>query len=438
MPAHVVVGAQWGDEGKGKVVDLYTEHADIVVRFQGGNNAGHTLVVGQGEQAAKTVLHLIPSGILHPSKQCIIASGVVVDPKILLGEIDALKARGAWHSDDQLRIAADASVIMPYHCALDIEREKARGASKIGTTGRGIGPAYEDRVGRRAVVVRDLLEPEVLMRKLEYNLAEKNYLLKMYGASAFEVDQLMEEMLRYGERLAPFVVDAGRVIREALAAAKHVLFEGAQGTMLDVGLGTYPFVTSSHTTSGGVCVNTGVAPQLLDSVVGITKAYCTRVGAGPFPTELHDELGERLRVAGHEFGSTTGRPRRTGWIDVAALRYAARVNGLTGLAITKLDVLTGLESVRLAVGYRSEDGQTFEEPSMDLAVLDRLKPVYEEMPGWREDISQARRWEELPATAKAFLDRVVELTGVPIVLVSVGPARGQTIVLRGLDQLASV
>lgn len=432
MPAHVVIGAQWGDEGKGKVVDIYTEFADVVVRFQGGNNAGHTLVVDRDGVATKTVLHLIPSGILHSSKVCVIASGVVVDPGILLGEIDALKAQGYLSDEHQLIIAQDASVILPYHCALDRARESSKGDAKIGTTGRGIGPAYEDKVGRRSVFMRDLLDEQALRAKLEHNLPEKNHLLALYGQPTFEVEALLTELLAHGQRLKPFIRETSRFVYEQLKRGRQVLFEGAQGTMLDIGLGTYPFVTSSHTTSGGVCTNTGVAPSALDNIVGITKAYCTRVGAGPFPTELEDEVGDHLRKVGHEFGSTTGRPRRCGWIDVAALRYAVRVNGLNGLAVTKLDVLSGLPTIKICVAYEDEQGQRYDEPPLQPELLERLTPVYEELPGWSDDISNVRQLDELPPAARRFLNRLETMVEVPIILVSVGPRRAETMVLKHL------
>ncbi len=435
MPAHVVVGAQWGDEGKGKVVDLYTEFADVVVRYQGGNNAGHTLVVERDGKPDKTVLHLIPSGILHPDKVCVIASGVVVDPAICLKEIDALQQRGYLKAkSERLLIADDASVIMPYHSALDLAREASRGDDKIGTTGRGIGPCYEDKVGRRSILIRDLLDEDSLRAKLDRLLPEKNHLLSFYGEPLFEMEPMVKELLGYGERLAPFVGDARQYIHAQLSRDRQLLFEGAQGTLLDVGLGTYPFVTSSHTTAAGVCINTGVAPSALDEVVGITKAYCTRVGSGPFPTELDDAVGEHLRDVGREFGSTTGRPRRCGWIDVAALRYAVRVNGLTGLAVTKLDVLSGLDSVKLAVSYTDAEGNEYDEPPMNCETLEQLTPVYEEMPGWDEDLSNMRQRQELPETAQRFLERLETILEVPIILVSIGPARAETIVIRHLNR----
>lgn len=432
MAANVIIGAQWGDEGKGKVVDLYTEFADIVVRFQGGNNAGHTLVVEKDGEVQKTVLHLIPSGILHATKTCVIGQGVVLDPEVLLAEIDALRQRGYLEGDDQLLIADDASVIMPYHRSLDVLREQAKGEDKIGTTGRGIGPCYEDKVGRRSVFVRDLLDEGRLRTKLDAILSEKNLMLEWYGQEPIDLDELVEAFLGYGERIECFVGNAGRFVHEQVSRGRNVLFEGAQGTLLDIGLGTYPFVTSSHTTSGGVCVGTGIAPSQIDGVTGITKAYCTRVGAGPFPTELDDQMGQHLRDTGQEYGSTTGRPRRCGWIDAAALRYAVRVNGFTGLAVTKLDVLSGLEKVKIGVGYKDADGHTYDEPTMDPEKLEGFEPVYEELPGWSEDITGVRVLDELPHEAKHFLERLQTLLEVPISLVSLGPKRAETIVVQNI------
>ncbi|MFW5967140.1 MAG: adenylosuccinate synthase [Persicimonas sp.] len=430
MSTNVIIGAQWGDEGKGKVVDLYTEFVDVVVRFQGGNNAGHTLVVEEDGNVEKTVLHLIPSGILHDDKTCVIGQGVVLDPSVLLDEIDALRKRGYLADDEQLLIADDASIIMPYHRQLDVLREEAKGEDKIGTTGRGIGPCYEDKIGRRSIFVRDLLDENRLRSKLEPILAEKNVLLEWLGAEPLRLDALCEELVGYGERIAPFVGAARRFVHEQVSRGKSVLFEGAQGTLLDIGLGTYPFVTSSHTTSGGVCVGAGIAPAQLERVTGITKAYATRVGAGPFPTELDDEMGRHLRDVGEEYGSTTGRPRRCGWLDAAALRYASRVNGFTSLAVTKLDVLSGLDTVKICVGYRDAEGGELDEPVMDPKTLETLEPIYEEHPGWSEDITGVRILDDLPAEARHFLDRLETLLDVPIALVSVGPQRAQTIVVE--------
>lgn len=432
MTVNVIIGAQWGDEGKGKIVDLLTESADVVVRFQGGNNAGHTLVVQKDGVATKTVLHLIPSGILHPSKTCVIAAGVVIDPAVLIEEIDGLSARGLEISSRQLRIAPNASVIMPYHRAMDIARESALGEQKIGTTGRGIGPCYEDRVGRRAIFMQDLLDEATLRAKIEENLVEKNQLLALYNAQEYTVEQLLSELQPLGQRLAPYIAEVSNYLNVEISAGKSILFEGAQGTMLDIGLGTYPFVTSSHTTAGGVCVATGTAPSLLDEVIGITKAYCTRVGSGPFPTELHDEVGDLLRTSGHEFGSTTGRPRRCGWIDAVMLRYAVRVNGFTGFAVTKLDVLSGLREVKICVAYRDADGKIWQEPPMQMSQIDAVVPVYETLPGWTEDISSIRSVEKLPDAAQSFLQRLEDLLDVPVIVVSVGSRRDETIVRKNI------
>lgn len=433
MSNNVIVGAQWGDEGKGKVVDLFTEFADVVVRFQGGNNAGHTLVVEDEDgNVEKTVLHLIPSGVLHGGKRCVITSGVVLDPAVLIDEIDALQQRGFLGEEGQLVIAEDASIILPYHRALDQAREGADDQQTIGTTGRGIGPCYEDRVGRRSVFVRDLFDASRLRPKIEQNLDEKNRLLEGLGADPFEADDLMDDLLEYGERLEEFVAPVDPILERCITRGDDVLFEGAQGTMLDIGKGTYPYVTSSHTTSGGVCVGAGIAPKDIDGVVGITKAYCTRVGKGPFPTELDDEVGGHLRQVGEEFGSTTGRPRRCGWIDAAALRYAARINGFTGLAVTKVDVLSGLDKVRIGVGYRDEQGNEYDEPVSDAEKYAELEPIYEELPGWEEDVTGVRVRDELPDEAQHFLSRLQTLLDVPIVLVSVGPRRSETIVVENI------
>jgi len=433
MSTNVIIGAQWGDEGKGKVVDLFTEFADVVVRFQGGNNAGHTLVVEHDRgEVEETVLHLVPSGILHEEMQCVIASGVVLDPSVLLDEIEALREQGYLNSPEQLRVASDASVILPYHRELDVAREESAEQQTIGTTGRGIGPCYEDRVGRRAIFMRDLLQKTTLREKLEQNLAEKNRLLEGMGAETYEVDALASRLLSFGEQLEPYLDEVDPLLTRAVERGDDVLFEGAQGTMLDIGKGTYPFVTSSHTTAGGACVGAGVAPRDLDGVVGVTKAYCTRVGAGPFPTELDDEVGRHLRRAGEEFGSTTGRPRRCGWVDAAALRYAVRLNGFSGLAVTKLDVLTGLDTVRIATEYQGPDGETYETPVPDAERYAEFEPVYEELPGWEEDITGIRVLEDLPSEARRFIDRLETLLEVPVVLVSVGPQRGQTIVVENI------
>lgn len=423
MSTSVVIGAQWGDEGKGKVVDILAEAADMVVRFQGGNNAGHTLVI-DGE---KTVLHHIPSGILRKQTACVLASGVVVDPAVCIEEISGLKARGYLEDPEQLTIGSECSIIMPYHRSIDIAREAAKHGTRIGTTGRGIGPCYEDRVGRRSVLARDLLEPEALLEKIRANLVEKNAILRELGQAELDAEAVHAELLALGSQLAPYVRESNRRVRDAVRAGKDVLFEGAQGTLLDVGLGTYPFVTSSHTVSAALCVGTGVPPNAVDNIVGITKAYCTRVGEGPFPSELEDATGQFLRDAGHEYGSTTGRPRRCGWLDAPALRFAARINGMTTIAVTKLDVLTGLDTIRVATAYFDPvTGTELDEPPADWRVLDRVEPVWKDFDGWEEDITAVTSFEDLPAAAQTYVIALEELVGVPIGIVSVGPSRRAT------------
>jgi adenylosuccinate synthase len=429
MPTCVVVGAQWGDEGKGKVVDLFAEECDFIVRYQGGNNAGHTLVVDRGNGPEKTVLHLLPSGILHPDKVCVIARGVVIDCDVLFRELDALAARGIGVAPAQLRIDLDAHIIMPYHRDIDLGREAASGDAKIGTTGRGIGPCYEDMIGRRGIRVRDLLEPARLIDRLQAVVPDRNATLRWLGRPEVTVEALAALLAPAAERLAPFAADCRSLVGDAWRAGKRVLFEGAQGTLLDVGHGTYPFVTSSYTTSAGVCVGVGVPPRAIEKVVGITKAYATRVGAGPFPTELFDEDGAQLRARGQEFGATTGRPRRCGWFDAAAVRYAHRLNDFTGLAITKLDVLSGFDEIKVCVAY-DLDGQRLEVADADAVSLQRSVPIYETWPGWKQDLTAVRRLEDLPAAARAYLERLTELCGVPIDVVSVGPDRAQTLVLH--------
>ncbi|HVO19224.1 MAG TPA: adenylosuccinate synthase [Anaeromyxobacter sp.] len=426
MPNVVVVGAQWGDEGKGKIVDLLTQYADVVVRFQGGNNAGHTLVV-DGE---KTVLHLIPSGILHPGKACVIGNGVVVDPEVLVLEIDRLKQKGFLADDGQLVVSLDAHVIMPWHKALDLAREKSMGEGKIGTTGRGIGPTYEDKVARRGLRIRDLLDEERLRRKVRERAALAREELARLGAPA-ELDEaaLVRRATELGQRIARYAADVSLWLHRALKAGRSLLFEGAQGTLLDVDHGTYPFVTSSNTVAGNAVVGSGLGPGAVDYVLGISKAYSTRVGSGPYPTELKDETGERLRKLGSEFGATTGRPRRTGWLDAPALRFAARVNGLDGLALTKLDVLTGFETVRIAVAYKL-GGKVIEEMPGDPEELERCVPVYEDLPGWTAKVEGLRTWDDLPPRARSYVRRVEVLSGVKVVGLSVGADRGETILVE--------
>lgn len=422
----VIVGAQWGDEGKGKVVDIYTENANAVVRFQGGNNAGHTLVVGN----EKTVLHLIPSGILHEGKKCIIGNGVVVDPKVFIQEIEGLKKKGYMKDDDQLVIDRNVHIIMPYHKKIDIARESKPGERRIGTTGRGIGPTYEDKVGRRGIRLSDLINPHVFAQKVKEILPEKNFLLKNFLKEEPLVEQeILDEYNAYGKILAEYIGNTSALLEECRKSEQNILFEGAQGSMLDVDHGTYPYVTSSSTVAGGACIGSGFGPRYINEVIGISKAYVTRVGEGPFPTELNDEMGERLRTAGAEFGATTGRPRRTGWFDAVALREAVRTNGLSGLAITKLDVLNELDSIKICTAY-SYRGELLEHFPHDLAILQECKPVYEEFDGWKCDICSVTEYEQFPQRVKDYLRKIEEITGCEVVLASVGPRRDQTIQLR--------
>ena len=423
MSSIVIVGAQWGDEGKGKVVDVLAERADVVVRFQGGNNAGHTLIVG----GRKTVVHLVPSGVLRPDALNVIGEGVVVDPDVLGEEMALLAERGLMPDPARsLRVSASAAVIMPYHRRLDALRETRLGAGRIGTTGRGIGPAYEDVAARRAVRVGDLLDRGRLEARLDRVLEERSALLAWYGDAPIDRAALVEAMLRHGERLAPCVADTGRIVRRALSDGRQVVFEGAQGVLLDVLHGTYPFVTSSCTTSAAVAQGAGVPPSTPDAVIAIAKAYTTRVGAGPFPTELHDAVGERLRVTGHEVGATTGRPRRCGWLDLAGLRYAHRLCGFTGLAVTKLDVLGGLGELQVCVAY-DVGGERLDELPLDALARGEATPIYETLPGWSADIRAARRVEDLPPAAVAYVRYIEEALDVPVVAIGVGPDRAETI-----------
>jgi adenylosuccinate synthase len=419
----VIVGAQWGDEGKGKVVDLFTSWADVVVRYQGGANAGHTLVVG----GVKTILQLVPSGVLHPGKKCIIGNGVVVDPEALMKEIDVLQSRGLLADPAQLVVSENAHVILPYHKRIDAGREKTQA---IGTTGRGIGPAYEDKVARRGVRVQDLLKPEALKARLAARLPEANAQISALGGEPCSLSTVLDDALKLGQRMLPFVGDASETLSHEVARGRAVLFEGAQGTLLDVDHGTYPYVTSSNTVAGNAAVGAGLGPTSIDSVIGITKAYTTRVGNGPLPTELNDAIGEKLRAVGVEFGAVTGRPRRCGWLDALVLRYAARVNGLSGLAMTKLDVLTGFEKVLVAVAYKLPGGKQLSEFPSDPELLAQAQPVYEELPGWKEQLGDLREYGELPDNARKYVERVEQLVGVPTIAVSVGAERAQTIVRK--------
>ena len=422
MPGLVIVGAQWGDEGKGKVVDLLAEQADAVIRFQGGNNAGHT-IVREGETFK---FHLIPSGILYPGKPCVIGNGVVVDPQVLIGEIDGLRRQGIDLSG--LRVSANAHVIMPYHLLLDRAGEARLGKREIGTTKRGIGPCYADKASRLGIRVQDLLDEKILRQKIAAAMEPKAPLLRDFVKDpSLDLHQMTEDYRAFGDRLAPHIADTPPIAWDALDRDRLVVFEGAQGTLLDIDHGTYPFVTSSNPVAGAACVGAGVGPKSIDEVWGISKAYCTRVGAGPFPSELHDEMGDRLREAGHEFGTTTGRARRCGWLDLVALRYAVRVNGLTGLVLTKLDVLTGIDPLPVATSYSGPEGASFEQFPYHQSVLHHVRGETVELPGWHEDITGARSMEDLPENARAYVAFIEEQLGIPVVTVGVGPGREQII-----------
>ncbi len=421
----VVIGAQWGDEGKGKVVDLLASRADMVVRFQGGNNAGHTLVVN-GEQ---TICHLIPSGILHKEKKCLIGNGVVVDPEVLLDEIERLSSKGISISPENLSLSEKAHLIMPYHKAIDAASETAKGKDKIGTTGRGIGPCYEDKVGRRGVRAIDLFDPEILAEKIQANLKEKNFLLTdFYKAEALEFKPIYDKYMEMAERLKPYISNVSIAVDQVARRNGKILFEGAQGTHLDIDHGTYPFVTSSNPVSGSVCAGVGVGPGKLHHILGIVKAYTTRVGSGPFPTELNDETGTYIQENGKEFGATTGRRRRCGWLDLAMMKDSIRYNGLDSIGMTKLDVLTGLDVIKVCIAYEL-DGKKIDFMPASLKDLARCKPVYEEFPGWKADISSARSIDELPGEAKNYIKKLEEIMEVPFSIISVGPMRDQTIEL---------
>jgi len=422
----IIVGTQWGDEGKGKIADIYTEFADAVIRYQGGNNAGHTIVVKND----KFVFHLIPSGVLHKGKKCIIGNGVVIDPKVLLEEIDLLKSREYLKDDSQLIISDRAHVIMPYHQKIDIARERLKSEGKIGTTGRGIGPCYEDKYARIGIRISDLLDEEQFALKLRENLKMKNrYLSEVLNDSTCSYEQILDEYRSYAERLRVYVADTSMLVNRLIDEGSATLFEGAQGHMLDIDHGTYPYVTSSNTTAGGACSGVGVGPTKINEVIGIAKAYTTRVGSGPFPTELTDEQGELLRKRGGEFGATTGRSRRCGWFDSVVVRDAARANGLTGIALTKLDVLSGVEKIKICTSYESH-GRIINTLPASIKETLSLRPVYEELDGWKEDIQNVRNFEDLPENARKYLKRLEELTGVEVVLISVGQKRAQTMILN--------
>lgn len=429
MPGIIVVGSQWGDEGKGKVVDVFSAQADIVVRYQGGANAGHTLVVN----GVKTVLHLVPSGILHTKNVCVIAAGVVLDLEEVVSEIRALREAGLIANPEQLRISDQATVLLSYHRALDQAREIKLGHEKIGTTGRGIGPAYEDRASRKAILFSDLFNESTLRAKLEEGIAEKNFLLKeYYKVDPIDSETLFQRMLVLAKELAPYrCKDSSLLVHKALRDRKKVLFEGAQGTMLDLQYGTYPFVTSSSTIAGSASIGSGVGPHAAEKIIGITKAYTTRVGSGPFPTEIPGELGERIRRDGGEFGATTGRARRCGWLDLVALKYAIRVNGITNIALMKLDVLSGHEKIDVCTSYRL-DGQEIKDLPTNTYDLSRIEPVYRSLTGWSEDLTQVRTIQDLPAAARDYIQFIGNELATPIDVVSVGPGREQTLWIKPL------
>ncbi|VEJ21228.1 adenylosuccinate synthase [Neisseria animaloris] len=423
----VVIGAQWGDEGKGKIVDWLAEETSGVVRFQGGHNAGHTLVVG----GKKTILRLIPSGILHEKLECFIGSGVVVSPEALLGEIDELNAAGVKNVEGRLKIAPTATLILPYHIALDQAREASRGSGKIGTTGRGIGPAYEDKVARRAIRMVDLFDIEKLKTKLQANIEYYNIQLQhLHQAEPVKFEEVLAVVEKFSSRIKPMISDVSRTLYEKNQKGEKLLFEGAQGTLLDIDYGTYPFVTSSNCLAGAASAGAGVPPQMLNYVLGIVKAYTTRVGSGPFPTELFDDIGAGLAKRGHEFGSVTGRARRCGWFDAAALKRSIQVNGISGMCITKLDVMDGIEEIKICTGYQLPDGSKTDILPFGADAVEGCTPIYETMPGWTESTFGVKEFDKLPANAKAYLKRIEEVCGAPVAIVSTGPDREETIVLQ--------
>ncbi|MFB1081538.1 adenylosuccinate synthase [Jeotgalibacillus sp. JSM ZJ347] len=426
MSSVVVVGTQWGDEGKGKITDFLSEHAEVIARYQGGNNAGHTIKF-DGETYK---LHLIPSGIFYKDKISVIGNGMVVDPKALVKELKYLHDRGV--STENLRISNRAHVILPYHLKLDEVEEDRKGENKIGTTKKGIGPAYMDKAARAGIRIADLLDKESFKEKLEHNLAEKNRMLeRFYEVEGFTMEDIFEEYYEYGQQIAKYVCDTSVVLNDALDEARRVLFEGAQGVMLDIDQGTYPFVTSSNPVAGGVTIGSGVGPTKIGHVVGVSKAYTTRVGDGPFPTELHDEIGSQIREVGREYGTTTGRARRVGWFDSVVVRHARRVSGLTDLSLNSIDVLTGIKTLKICTAYRLGDEIITEYPA-NLRTLAKCEPIYEELPGWDEDITGVRSLDELPENARHYLERVSQLTGIPLSIFSVGPDRTQTNVVKSV------
>ncbi len=427
MATVIIIGTQWGDEGKGKIVDLLTNYSDMIVRFQGGNNAGHTLVV-EGRQF---IFHLIPSGILYEDKLCAIGNGVVLDPGILISEMDGLAASGLPVGPDRLKISGNAHLIMPYHTALDLAREAAKSdGKKIGTTGRGIGPCYEDKIVRNGIKVEDLLDPILFREKLEDNVQEKNFILKeLLNAETLDAEAIYQEYMGYAEKLEPYIQNISVLIHKSRKAGKNILFEGAQGTQLDIDHGTYPFVTSSNTVAGGACCGAGIGPSKIDYVLGVCKAYTTRVGAGPFPTELSDETGNALQEKGGEFGATTGRKRRCGWLDGVVLRDAVRLNGLDGIALTKLDVLSGLDPLKICTSYMVQEKEFDFMPS-NIRMVSSASPVYQEAPGWSQEISGITNRDDLPQATRDYIAMIEDLAQVPVDIISVGPGREQTMLLR--------
>ena len=422
----IVVGTQWGDEGKGKLVDLLTEFAHVIVRFQGGSNAGHTVVVGENE----FIFHQLPSGILHDQKRCIVGGGVVIDPTTMLEEIEDIKTKGFFKRDDALLISEKAQIVMPYHKRIDLARERKMGANKIGTTGRGIGPAYEDKMSRVGIRLVDLVEEEIFRDKLERNLEEKNfYLVNYLQDEGFSFQEMYDQYRKLGEKIGCYMANTSRVIDQEIQEGKDVLFEGAQGTLLDVDHGTYPYVTSSNTVAGAACVGSGVGPVKIDRVMGVTKAYTTRVGGGPFPTELKDEVGNHLREKGGEYGATTGRPRRCGWFDAVVVRHSSRLNGLTDIAITKLDVLKGLKKIKICTAYKFK-GKKIQEFPASLRIQKECDPVYEEVKGWEEDIRLVKDVNDLPLNAQRYIKLIEQLVGVEVCMVSLGNERGQTLMFE--------
>lgn len=427
MSTYVVVGLQYGDEGKGKITDVLSAKSDYVVRFQGGDNAGHTVYVGD----EKFVLHLLPSGVLQCKGKCVIANGVVVNPKAFIHEIEEIEKRGL--KTDHIFISRRAHVIMPYHILLDTYREEEEGGTQIGTTKKGIGPCYEDKIARVGIRMIDLLNPEILREKIEKNLKVKNALFeKYYGKPALNIDEVYREFLDIGQQLKNRIVDTELELNEAIKEGKNILFEGAQALMLDIDFGTYPFVTSSSPSTGGVCTGAGIPPTSLQNLIGVAKAYCTRVGNGPFPSELNDELGEKIRQVGHEFGATTGRPRRTGWLDLVSLKHACMINGINNLVITKLDVLTGIKNLKIVTKYKTEDNKIIDYFTSSTTKLYDYEPIYEILDGWDEDITKARSYEELPENAKKYIKFIENYLGINVYLVSVGPERSQNIIRKDL------